>query len=249
MSITPWILKESHHNDAQIRLFCFPYSGGGASIWRGWHEALAPYINVVSVQLPGRENRIKEPPAQSFDELLGPLQSLIQGYTDIPFALLGHSMGAHLAFALTDHFNRIGVALPSHLIISGRRPVHLPAPPKVSILSDKDLADTIRARQGSSALYDDLLEMMLPTIRADLQSTEHWPAPPPTKFPVHLTTMGGTDDPWADAEQLTHWYDYFPQRQTPKIFPGDHFFIHQHTAEIQDYIKKTLLTPPGQSFQ
>jgi len=57
----PWIIYPKPNPQASLRLFCFPYAGAGASIFRTWHSFMTPEIEVCSLQLPGRETRIKEP--------------------------------------------------------------------------------------------------------------------------------------------------------------------------------------------
>lgn len=54
-----FFLKEPNSND-KIRIFCFPYAGGGASAYRNWGTYLPNYVGVYPIQIPGRENRITE---------------------------------------------------------------------------------------------------------------------------------------------------------------------------------------------
>ena len=49
-----FFLKESNSND-KIRIFCFPYAGGGASAYRNWGTYLPDYVGVYPIQIPGRE--------------------------------------------------------------------------------------------------------------------------------------------------------------------------------------------------
>ncbi|MFE0760018.1 thioesterase II family protein, partial [Streptomyces smyrnaeus] len=54
----------------RVRLLCFPCAGQGASAYRPWQRLLAPEIEVVPVQLPGREGRATEPPQGSMEGVL-----------------------------------------------------------------------------------------------------------------------------------------------------------------------------------
>jgi surfactin synthase thioesterase subunit len=65
----PWILRPRPNPRAALRLFCFPYAGGGASIYRTWPAYLHADIEVVAVQLPGREERMCEPAYSDASEL------------------------------------------------------------------------------------------------------------------------------------------------------------------------------------
>src|SRR5262245_39152921 len=77
-----------------LRLFCLPYAGGGAAIFRGWPQVLPPMIEVRPIQLPGRENRISEKPFRQIVELIPLITDRLMPLLDRPFVLFGHSMGA-----------------------------------------------------------------------------------------------------------------------------------------------------------
>src|SRR3954466_6236608 len=79
---------------ARLRIFCFPYAGGGAAIYRRWGERFPATVAVFPVQLPGRENRVNEVPYTSMPTLVAELGSVIRPYLDKPFVFFGHSMGA-----------------------------------------------------------------------------------------------------------------------------------------------------------
>jgi surfactin synthase thioesterase subunit len=82
----------------RLRLFCFPYAGGGASIYRTWPDDLPRDVEVCAIQLPGRERRLSEPPLRSLQKAVEILVGVMRPYLDLPFALFGHSMGALLAY-------------------------------------------------------------------------------------------------------------------------------------------------------
>ncbi|MDP6582372.1 MAG: thioesterase domain-containing protein [Vicinamibacterales bacterium] len=82
-----------------LRLICFPYAGGGASAFRGWGERLCAGVELVAVQLPGREDRLAEVPFTRLDTLISALSDELGPALDRPFAFFGHSMGALTAFS------------------------------------------------------------------------------------------------------------------------------------------------------
>jgi medium-chain acyl-[acyl-carrier-protein] hydrolase len=85
---------------ARMRLFCFPYAGAGAGAYREWPMLLPRDIEVVAVQLPGREWRIQESPLADMRLLAQDALRSISPYLDKPFAFLGISMGGTLIFEL-----------------------------------------------------------------------------------------------------------------------------------------------------
>ena len=68
-----WFIPFKQQNDADIRLFCFHYAGGGASIFRKWYKDLIDYVELVSIQLPGREGRFNEPLLNNISEVVDKL--------------------------------------------------------------------------------------------------------------------------------------------------------------------------------
>src|SRR5881398_82569 len=89
-----WIDYLKPNPRANVRLFCFPYAGGGASIFRTWANDVPTGVEVCPVQLPGRESRLIEQPFTRLSPLVQALAQAISPYLDVPFAFFGHSMGA-----------------------------------------------------------------------------------------------------------------------------------------------------------
>src|SRR5215472_6446591 len=89
-----WLQYWQRKPQARVRLFCFPYAGGGASIFRTWSECLSQSIEVCPVQLPGREDRLVEKPFSNMSSLLEVLVPALLPYLDMPYAFFGHSMGS-----------------------------------------------------------------------------------------------------------------------------------------------------------
>jgi surfactin synthase thioesterase subunit len=52
-----WLIRKIYRSRPRVRLFCFHYVGGGASIFQSWLHKLPSDIEVYAVQLPGRETR------------------------------------------------------------------------------------------------------------------------------------------------------------------------------------------------
>src|SRR5438552_7109196 len=113
-----WLACLKPRPHAAVRLFCFPYAGGGASAFRCWPDALPASIEVCPVQLPGRETRFREPPYTRLAPLAEALGHALRPFLDRPFAFFGHSMGALVAFELTRWLRRAGGPQPAHLFVS-----------------------------------------------------------------------------------------------------------------------------------
>jgi surfactin synthase thioesterase subunit/3-oxoacyl-(acyl-carrier-protein) synthase len=115
---TPWIAYRKKQPTAKTRLFCFPYGGGGASIYRDWQNALPDTIEVCPIQLPGREARLNEAPINNISTLIDTLLENLQSEFTLPFAFFGHSFGALIAFELAKRLRREHLAMPKQLFVS-----------------------------------------------------------------------------------------------------------------------------------
>src|SRR4051812_43491163 len=93
---SPWIVRKSR-SQARLRLFCFPYSGGGAGAFRGWADAM-PSLDVCAIQAPGREARMREPALTRMEPLVAALTEVIRPLAGEPYAFFGHSLGSFVAF-------------------------------------------------------------------------------------------------------------------------------------------------------
>src|SRR6184192_3803710 len=88
-----WISCPQPNPAAQVRLWCLPFAGGGASAWRPWAQRLQPEVEVMAFRLPGRESRLAEPPISDPVALVRTLVDEIAPYSNQPYVLLGHSLG------------------------------------------------------------------------------------------------------------------------------------------------------------
>src|SRR5262249_30777732 len=96
--LNTWISRPRPNPQAILRLFCFPYAGGNAMIYRLWPDLLPANIEVCHVNLPGRGNRLQEPAFTDIPTLVEAVTEPVAAYSDKPFAFFGHSMGALISF-------------------------------------------------------------------------------------------------------------------------------------------------------
>jgi medium-chain acyl-[acyl-carrier-protein] hydrolase len=136
--------------DTNYRLFCFPYGGGGASVYQAWTNKIVPTAQLCPIQLPGREDRHAELPITQFDWLIATLVEVLAPLLDNPFAFYGHSLGGLSAFEVTRELRRLEMPLPMRVFISGCRDPRIPQVPHLRSKSDKDFLS------GLEQLFGDL---------------------------------------------------------------------------------------------
>jgi medium-chain acyl-[acyl-carrier-protein] hydrolase len=229
---------------AKLRLFCFPYAGGGSLVYRGWLEHFEPAVELCAIQYPGRENRIKEAPIERLPELIKWLVPDVLRFSDLPFAFFGHSLGALIAFELMRRLRREYALVPRRLFVSAHGAPHRPRDRgDYHKLPDAELVERLRKNKGSSdAVLDnaELMRLILPRLRADFALCEtyvHQEEPP---FAVPITVFGGTRDSSTPYTALQDWQKHTTGEFQVELLDGDHFFIHSAEPELLQQIKARI---------
>jgi medium-chain acyl-[acyl-carrier-protein] hydrolase len=225
-----WLGRRRPVPDARLRLFCFPYAGGTAQIYRQWPDYLPTDVEVCAIQLPGRGSRLHQPAFTRLTALVEPLTEAIAQHLDKPFAFFGHSMGALISFEVARRLRASGRREPEALFVSGRRAPHIEEPEPVTYnLPDAELSEELRRLNGTPGEvleHPELLQLMLPILRADFEvcQTYSYTSEPPLDYPVW--TLGGMQDEDVPFEHLEAWRDQTTSQFKLLKFPGDHFFLH-----------------------
>ena len=99
-ALEKWLPFRPPNAAATMRLFCLPFAGGGASVYRPWAAGLPLTVELCAVQPPGRETRFREPAYTRLAPMVTDLADVLEPLLDLPAAFYGHSMGALTAFEL-----------------------------------------------------------------------------------------------------------------------------------------------------
>jgi medium-chain acyl-[acyl-carrier-protein] hydrolase len=239
-----WIIRPRPNPRARLRLFCLPYAGGGASTYRGWPAHLPADIEVVAVQLPGREERLREPALSDAAELCQRLVPVLAPYLDRPFALFGHCMGGLVSFELARLLRTIGAPAPVHLFISGHcgpRKVHC-FPPLIG-MSDDDLLRVLQRLGGAPAglLADsDDMRLILPPLRCDLTVCESYRYVAAELLACPISAFGGILDEVVHRADVVAWAAETSGGFLARMLPGGHFFLNDGKPRLLQAIADDL---------
>jgi medium-chain acyl-[acyl-carrier-protein] hydrolase len=200
-------------------------------------------IELCPVELPGRGARIDEPPFRRMDGLVDTLCEVLAPLLDSPFALFGHSMGAHIAFALARRLSAAGGPGPMHLFVSGAAPPNrTPRTAPLHSRPDRELVRALTEFGGTPAAIlarDELLAALLPTLRADLTLTETYSAARAQPVSCPITAFGGASDA-IDRRALQGWSAFTEGAFRLRVFPGDHFYLAAADSALVDEIARDL---------
>jgi acyl transferase domain-containing protein/surfactin synthase thioesterase subunit len=242
-----WITRPHPRPAARLRLFCFPYAGAGASVFRPWSEMLPAEIEVCPIQLPGREARFGEPPLTRLAILIQTLVPLIRADLETPFALFGHSLGGLICFELARELRKQNLPSPVQLLVSGCRAPQIPdLDLPIHRLEDAQFIEALRRLKGTpeEVLQNpELMRLFLPALRADfaLLETYFYTTQPPLACPI--AAFGGAEDAKVNQAQLAAWRDQTGGDFTLTLFPGDHFFLHTAQQELLMAIAQEIRRP------
>jgi medium-chain acyl-[acyl-carrier-protein] hydrolase len=232
---------------AHARLVCFAHAGGGPAAYRKWPLALAPEVEVWTATLPGRAARSEEAFAASWEDVVEGLAAALseqQAGDDRPQAILGHSLGAILAFEVARALERRPGSRTSHLFVSGcRSPQRIGSRWQIPD-DDQRLVSEIDLRFGAVPAAvraePELLRRFVPVLRADLGLAASYAFRPGDRLRCPITAICGLEDRTASAVEIAHWEPHTAAGFEAVTMPGAHFFLHQELPAMADLVKRVL---------
>jgi len=239
-----WWVVPAARQAPRLRLFCFPYAGGSATAYHRFGQALPADVEMVSLQVPGRGFRMREPAICELGALLAAVEAAIAPRLDRPYALFGHSLGALVAFEIARRLRRSGRPAPVHLFASAS-----PAPQATHALRvSTDLAAPefwagVHELYGTPAqvLADpELLNLVVPPLKIDVQliASYRYLTEPPLATPI--TALIGNRDPMVDRAAAEEWRVETTAGFAVHEVPGPHLYLQDAPAELIGVVRAAL---------
>ncbi|MBM3762913.1 MAG: glycosyltransferase [Acidobacteria bacterium] len=184
------------------KVFLLPWAGAGAQAWSFLRSDAG--LCLIPALLPGREDRIEEPPATRFEELIGPLakELLEQLHPNEEYLIAGHSMGGGLAFEVTREIRRRGGLMPKGLLLSS-----CTAPASRNATPHPVSAELVDVDRGMFSRH---------------RYSEEVP------LPVAITVMQGEE-----GLSMTEWRRETTREFREETLEGDHFWLNPKAKEFR----------------
>ncbi|MGK3201249.1 thioesterase II family protein [Amycolatopsis sp. MEPSY49] len=231
----PWLRRFHPASPGAPRLVLFPHAGGSASCFHAASAALAPAVDVLAVQYPGRQDRHAEPLVDDLlvlaDRLAGVLAAEVAG----PVVFFGHSMGASLAFEVA---RRLGPRVRG-LVVSARRAPSAPRAARVHEGGDDALLADVRRLGGTDTRvleHPQLVRMVLPVLRNDYRAAETYRYLPGPDVSCPVLALVGDRDPKVPEAEARRWAAHTTGEFELKTFPGGHFYVNDHRAAVGELL-------------
>ncbi|MFJ5309712.1 thioesterase II family protein [Streptomyces sp. NPDC088350] len=234
-----WIRRYHPRPHSDVRLVCLPHAGGSASFFYPVATAMPASVDVLALQYPGRQDRRTEPCLTSVSEIADQVVTALVPWADRPLLFFGHSLGATLGFEVARRLEREHGIVLAGLFVSARRAPSRKRWETVHQRSDAGIIDEMRRLNGTDVglLTDpDVLDMVLPAIRADYQAVETYEYEPGPKLRCPVVCLVGDDDPKVDQDEARAWSEHTEGSFELRVFTGGHFYLSSHQTAIVDLI-------------
>ncbi|MBD2568834.1 thioesterase II family protein [Anabaena lutea] len=239
-----WVTCPQPNPQAKIRLFCLPYAGGSAMVFRNWADDLPSTIEVCPLELPGRGRQMNLPPYTKMQPLVREIAQNLIPYLDKPFAIFGHSMGGLVSFELTRLLRSDYNLTPIHLFISARNAPQVP-PTKRPIynLPDAEFWQEIRNFNGTPddvIENQDIIQLFLPILRADFTVLDTYIYTNQLPLDCPISVFGGLQDKEFTDYELEAWKEQTSAAFSLQMLAGNHFFIRSNQNLLLRSISQQL---------
>lgn len=240
---TRWLLRRPAA-ESTARIFCFPYSGVGASMFNRWPRFIAD-AEVCPIQPPARENRSREPHVGGYPQLARALVEPLRPYLDRPFVFVGHCSGALPAYETALRLAELGLPVPRWLVVSAQVAPHRCPYDRFLELSDRELAEElgelVTRRGGRPSPV--LIELALQVLHRDLEASRVYRRTAPVRLPCAIAVLRWAGDAEVSAAALSDWREYADEVCFVEL-PGGHYDILDAPAELRELLA-ALMKPGG----
>jgi medium-chain acyl-[acyl-carrier-protein] hydrolase len=231
---------------SRMRLFCFPYAGSTAAVFRSWPQYLPSEIELCAVQYPGRGSRLAEPLGEDIVEVMNEIYQDLQQFLNKPFAFFGHSMGALVSYEFARRLQREQQAGPFELFVSGCSAPHVRMFDELTYnLPEPEFLAELRRLQGTPEEVLDnaeLMQLMMPIIRADFKASQTYQYVPGPPLECPIRAFGGLKDEMVPREDVEAWSEHTHGSFRAQMLPGDHFFLNTSQSSLTRIIAQELIT-------
>ncbi|PRY41663.1 thioesterase II family protein [Umezawaea tangerina] len=237
---SPWFVRPPA-TSAPARLFCFPFSGSGASAFSAW-PATAGDAEICPVQFPGRENRLAHPHYASYENLADQLVQALTPLLDTPFAFFGHCAGALPAYESALNLAAAGLPTPQRLFVSGQPAPHEAAHDRMLTLGEDDLRAELVAFLRGRGLEPrpDMIDMGMVVLLRDRAAAVAYRRTEPARLDCPITVLHWSQDTDVSLADLQGWLRYADSVEFHVVEGGHYDFMDAPAPLLQ-----TLATRRG----
>jgi len=229
--------------EAATRLIVFPHAGGSSTSYRRWVSLLGPDIELSLVEYPGHGTRAEEPLVADHAILVEQAATVI-ALSDARTALLGHSMGALIAFETARTLSSWSVP-PIHLFVSAAQAPSTFTGSGRMTWTDRELAAELVRYGGTPPEFMQdpaIRQMLIETLRSDYRLLDRYSCDADQPLSLGITGFYGIDDEDVSGEDIGRWGAMTKARFEVWPLSGGHFYDEQSIPELCARVEKVVET-------
>lgn len=236
-----WVMQFQAHHATAEKVICLPHAGCGAAAFKTLTGNFFHNRDMVVVQYPGRETRMREPFVRDMHDLVDEIVRALIPHMTGPYILFGHSMGSKVVYEVVQRLQAQKERLPEKMVVSCSPAPHRPSGLNNAFQESDDLFLQYLKRLGGVPdellAIPDLLEMVLPILRADFELLYRYQAPANAeKINCALSAIGSPQDVSVTVQDVAHWQDLCAQTFNLIPVEGGHFYFPNLDVGIDDFI-------------
>jgi surfactin synthase thioesterase subunit len=179
-------------------------------------------VEIVPVQLPGRENRMREPALSTYEELAEALVPALAPYLDRPFGFFGHCGSALAAYQAAVQVEATGSAAPGQLFVSSQVAPQDGPTGRFLELDDEELAAELHIliKERGGSLSPEMVDLALDVLRTDIEVNKRYIVPDPVRLTMPITSIGWSEDHEIRPDTMDGWSKCGDTDH--RVLPGGH---------------------------
>lgn len=231
--------------NTEIKLFCFPYGGAGVSIYNGWNELFEDDIEIIPMQLPGRERLIDEEPYKDIHIAADAFAELIKKqYNRCNIAFFGHCfLGSILSYEVIrrlegyKEINILCLYVSSAFTPKSNRKYNL------NFNNDEQFlvgVENLTGFTNPAFAIPELKELLLPSLKADFEMDMNYKMEDNYIINIPITAIYAENDTFVSKKEVELWSKYTVRDFNLFKVAGEHLYISKDPQETIDIIRESL---------
>lgn len=226
-----------------IKLFCIPYAGGSAYVYKQWEKYLDASIKLYPMELAGRGTRFGEALSRDLMEMVDDVYQQIMTKLDgQKYAIIGYSMGSLIAFEVVRKLQKNGYNLPEHVFFCAQNSPSRQKKRNMYMLEDEEFYRKILELGGTEEEIiqnEETRDIFGKIIRCDYEACETYQFQnKEDKVKCNCSVITGTEDKllW----YIPCWNDVLENEANFYSMNGSHFFVKECPEKVFEIINRVL---------
>ncbi|MBJ6362389.1 thioesterase II family protein [Paenibacillus sp. GCM10012307] len=233
------------NNENLIYLLCFPFGGGGASVYSEWNKQLSPKIEVVPIQLAGREREIAEDPFTDLNKAADHYAKIIgDKYANKRIAFFGHCfLGSTLAFEVIRRLESAPAVKIEHLFASAAFSPSSIRDYDIDLEKEDEFITKVEKLTGlknEAFNIPELKELLMPTFKADFKMDIEYPVNDAT-VNIPISAIYADNDTFVSKDEVKKWKLHTRKDYELYEVEGEHMYLLGRADFALHIVEKSLL--------